>query len=81
LLRLQTDDRLSEWRTSFAHAAMTAVEKLFATLGYHTPDQHAAYAEWMLGQKYNFRPFYYAICVPGKEDKVSPVSHPFCVDY
>jgi hypothetical protein len=70
---LQTDDRLSEWRTLFAHTAMTAVEKLFADKGFHTPDQRAAYAEWMLGEKYNFRPFYYADCIPGQENDVSPV--------
>jgi hypothetical protein len=52
---------------------MTAIEKQFASLGYHTPDQRAAYAEWMLGKKYTFRPFYYKICLPGMEIKVSAV--------
>ena len=70
---MQTDDCLSEWRTSFAHTAMMAVEKQFASLGYHTPDQRAAYTEWMLGEKYTFRPFYYKHCVPGMEREVSPV--------
>ena len=52
---------------------MTGVENLFADQGYNTTDQRAAYAEWMLGEKYNFRPFYYAKCVPGMETAVSLV--------
>jgi hypothetical protein len=52
---------------------MTAIKKQFTDRGYHTPDQRAAYAEWMLGEKYSFWPFYYAQCIPGEEHKVSPV--------
>jgi hypothetical protein len=50
---------------------MTAVEKLFVDRGYHTPDQRAAFAEWMLGKKYQFRPYYYAVCELGRENEVS----------
>ena len=55
------------------YAAMTGVENLFSDQGYHTPDQRAACAKWMLGEKYNFQPFYYAKCILGRENEVSLV--------
>jgi hypothetical protein len=45
---------------------MLQLEKLFLELKLHTPEQCAAYVNWMLGKDDRSCPFYYKECEDGK---------------